>query len=232
MMATITGYTPESRYMQATILAVLLTAFSYAVGVMMGWTDSTYIASPMGLLEVFAVTTSYAGTWLCNTQNRFNYVLGVITTAAYSVLFYQQGATALAIFNLYLVFSLAYGWVRWGNDRNPLRVTDLKSKKSMAAYVLFGVSIFVLYYAIAGILGVGFAEISVVDVTLAAMFGVAQLLLDNKRRQTWLVWAVINVISIPYFIHLGYTLVAFQYIFFLINTYIGYKEWTRTMDPT
>ena len=204
-------------------LAVLLTALSYGVGLWAGWIVA------LNWLEVFAVFTSYSCTWLCTRQSRWNYPIGVITTAAYSLLFYQWGLIALAIFNLYLVFSLIYGWFRWGSDDNTRPVSRIPLKW-YAGYGAFGLAILGLFL-LANLLfnPTGLTALNPIDVGLAVVSGVAQLLLDNKKLETWAVWASTNIVSIPFFLHSGLTLVAFQYIFFLVNTVVGYIQWKKTM---
>jgi nicotinamide mononucleotide transporter len=75
----------------------------------------------------------------------------------------------------------------------------------------------------------GIAELNPIDVGLAVARGVAQLMLDNKKLENWSLWAIIDIVSIPFFMHSGLTLVAFQYVFFLANTVIGHVQWKRTM---
>lgn len=74
------------------------------------------------------------------------------------------------------------------------------------------------------------SELNQIDVGLAVASGVAQLMLDNKKLDNWTVWAGINTVSIPFFLHNGLTLVAFQYIFFLGNTVIGHIQWKKSMN--
>lgn len=204
-------------------LAIVLTTISYTIGMWAGW------ITELNWLEVFAVFTSYSCTWLCTRQSRWNYPIGVITTGAYSVLFWQWGMVALAIFNLYLVFSLIYGWFRWGNDSNTRPVTRIPVKW-YAGYGMVGLVILGLFL-LANILfnPAGVSALNPIDVGLAVASGVAQLMLDNKKLENWTVWAGINIVSIPFFLHSGLTLVAFQYIFFLMNTVIGHVQWKKTM---
>lgn len=205
-------------------LAVLLTALSYGVGLWAGW------IVVLNWLEVFAVFTSYSCTWLCTRQSRWNYPIGVITTAAYSVLFWQWGMIALAIFNLYLVFSLFYGWFRWGNDEVTRPVTRIPLKW-YTGYGAIGLVILGLFLLVNILFNpTGLSALNPIDVGLAVASGVAQLMLDNKKLENWTLWAGINVISIPFFLHSGLTLVAFQYIFFLMNTVIGHIQWKKTME--
>lgn len=205
-------------------LAVLLTALSYGIGLWAGWIVA------LNWLEVFAVFTSYSCTWLCTRQSRWNYPIGVITTAAYSVLFWQWGMIALAIFNLYLVFSLFYGWFRWGDDKVTRPVTRIPLKW-YTGYGAIGLVILGLFLLVNILFNpTGLSALNPIDVGLAVASGVAQLMLDNKKLENWTLWAGINVISIPFFLHSGLTLVAFQYIFFLINTVIGHIQWKKTME--
>jgi len=208
---------------ESIVLAVLLTALSYGVGLAFGWIVT------LNWLEVFAVFTSYSCTWLCTRQSRWNYPVGVVTTAAYSLLFYQWGLIALAIFNLYLVFSLIYGWFRWGPDGKTKPVSTIPVKW-YAGYGAVGLVILGLFL-LANILfnPAGLVGLNPIDVGLAVASGIAQLMLDNKKLENWTLWAMINIVSIPFFIMNGLTLVAFQYIFFLANTFIARKTWKHSM---
>lgn len=210
--------------LESITLAAVLTALSYGIGLWMGWIVA------LNWLEVFAVFTSYSCTWLCTRQSRWNYPIGIITTAAYSILFYQWGMLALAVFNLYLVFSLIYGWFRWGPDKDTRPVTNIEFKW-YAGYGAVGLVILGLFL-LANILfnPTGIADLNPIDVGLAVASGVAQLMLDNKKLPTWTVWAGVNIVSIPFFLTSGLTLVAFQYIFFLANTVIGHIQWSKSME--
>lgn len=204
-------------------LAIVLTALSYIVGLWAGW------ITELNWLEVFAVATSYSCTWLCTRQSRWNYPIGVITTAAYSILFYQWGMIALAVFNLYLVFSLIYGWFRWGSDDNTRPVSRIPLQW-YPAYGGIGLAILALFLLINFMFNpTGISGLNPIDVGLAVASGIAQLMLDNKKLENWTIWAGINIVSIPFFLSNGLTLVAFQYIFFLINTVIGHVQWKKTM---
>ena len=208
---------------QGIALGIVLTALSFLVGFEAGW------ITEVNWLEVFAVFTSYVCTWMCSIQTRENYIWGVITTATYSVLFWQWQMPALALFNLYLVFSLAYGWYRWGSDDNPRPVTNVEP----VWYLGYGAAGLVILglFLLANLIfnPAGIASLNPVDVGLAVASGVAQLLLDNKKLQNWFAWAGINVVSIPFYAYSGLYLVAFQYIFFLANNVIAYRMWKNTM---
>lgn len=205
-------------------IGLVLTALSYVVGIAFGWLAT----SALNWLEVFAVFTSYSATYLCVKERRINYPIGVISSAAYAVLFIQNGLLASAILNAYLVPTLLYGWIRWRKDDNTRPVTHVRLGRLP---VYLGVAL--TGYAGAALLSqnLGGAMAWTDSVILAATI-LAQFLLDNKKLENWIVWALVNVFAIYTYATSGLPLVAFQYVFFLMNTVYGYISWRRSMHLT
>ena len=205
-------------------IGLVLTALSYLVGISFGWLAAT----SLNWLEVFAVFTSYSSTYLCVKERRINYPIGVISSAAYAVLFVQNGLLASAILNAYLVPTLLYGWIRWRKDDNTRPVTHVRLARLP---IYLGVAL--AGYAGAALLSqrLGGAMAWTDSVILAATI-LAQFLLDNKKLENWIVWALVNVFAIYTYATSGLPLVAFQYVFFLMNTVYGYITWRRSMRAT
>lgn len=204
----------------ATILGIVLTALSYGIAYMVGW-DVQF-----SWLEVIALSTSYSCTWLCVVQSRLNYLLGTVSVVLYSALFLQNGFTALAVFNLYLVGSLIYGFFRWRKDSNPRLVTSLGFDKWTVGYATIGVTIAAVCIAVNIVYPNTFAPM---DIIITALSGMAQTMLDNKRLENWYIWLVVNLISIYAFYNAEMYLVLLQYVFFTVNVFIGYTSWKRSM---
>jgi len=202
------------------ILGIVLTALSYAVAYAMSW-DVTF-----NWLDATAVATSYSCTWLCVVQSRLNYLIGAVSVALYSALFFRDGYNALACFNLYMVGSLVYGYFRWGKDSRPRLVTSLRFDGWTLIYVAIGVSIAVACMLVNQYFPGTFAPM---DIWITALSGVAQALLDNKRLQNWPTWLLVNLLSMWAFYHAGMYIVLLQYVMFTINVFIGYTSWKRSM---
>jgi nicotinamide mononucleotide transporter len=224
-MSTLTTNSRENQnrnVLESIIIGVVLTLLSYFVGVKAHWLTATSI----NWLEVFAVFTSYSSTYLCVTQRRLNYPMGAISSAAYAYLFWKSGLLASTVLNAYLVPTLIYGWLRWRKDDNTRPVTHIKLKWLP------------VYIAIAGLGYTGAAMLSSrlgghmawTDSIILAGTILAQFLLDNKKLENWLVWAVVNVFAIYTYATTGLPLVAFQYVFFLANTIYGYIIWNRSKN--
>lgn len=212
--------TIDKNLLIALILGSAITAICFPFAYIMN------LQFEVSTLELAAVWTSFVCTILCVTQNRINFVFGIMSTFLYSILFWEAGLLALSVFNGILVLSLFYGYWRWGPDGKPIPVTNI-TKNSIVGYVAFSLFIGAL---MTGIFRVMEAEVMQLDIAIAGISATAQLMLDNKKRQTWIVWAVVNVFSIFLFYQQALYMVMFQYMFFLGNTVVAYIQWTKTME--
>ncbi|GIG20429.1 hypothetical protein Cch01nite_11530 [Cellulomonas chitinilytica] len=204
----------------AVVAAALLTAASYGLGLAAGW------VTRVEWLEALAVATSYASTALCIFQRRFNYVFGAVSTALYAVLFFRHGLVASAFLNVYLTPQLAYGWVRWRRDDRTRPVTWLSAdRKWVPAYV--GVTV-VAYLVAAWLVGVLDGQLAWADSAILAGSILAQLLLDNKRIETWFVWIAVNVIAIWTYFTAGLVVAGVQYVIFIGTAVLGFAAWLRS----
>ena len=219
-----TGVIFMKHFLYSLVLAVVLTGVSYLVAFYAGWGLSNDLA-----LEVFAVFTSYSCTYLCVKQSRWNYPIGMITTAAYAYLFYLNGLYSSAVLNAYLVPYLIYGWYRWGPDEDTRPVTHLAVDWWLPVY--FGVTVGT-YYILSSIASYMGASLAGWDAVILTGSILAQFMLDNKKLENWYVWAIVDIIAIYVYMDSGLYLVALQYVFFLGNTAWGYYDWRKTMRRT
>lgn len=203
-------------------IAALATVLSYTIGMSFGWIDA------VNFLEAAAVFTSYSCTWLCVKERRINYPIGALSTLLYCILFWQAGLVASAVLNAYLTLSLVYGWFRWGRDTETRPVEHVKAKMIPVYLAVTGVA-YLIGVALATSLGGTFVWTDTVILVLTIL---AQFLLDNKKLETWAVWAVVNVFAIYLYFHTGLFIVGVQYIFFLANTLYGWYAWNKSRKTT
>ena len=203
-------------------IGIFLTLLSYIVGALAGWV----LLTTLNWLEVFAVFTSYSCTYLCVKERRINYPIGAVSSAAYALLFLQNGLFASAILNAYLVPTLIYGWIRWRKDTNTRPVTHV-SLKMIPIYL----GIALIGYAGAALISQSLGgAMAWTDSLILAGTILAQFLLDNKKLENWIIWALVNIFAIYTYATSGLPLVAFQYVFFLANTVYGYLIWKGTLN--
>jgi nicotinamide mononucleotide transporter len=200
------------------VLGTVLTVLSYGIGMKFNW------ITELNWLEVFSVYTSYVCTILCVLQSRTNYIWGVVSVIALSVLFYQSNLYSSMVLNIYLIPTLIWGWFRWRSDEEPRPVTFV-GKFWWPVYLFVTVSVWYVLIQISEYMG---AVQAPMDSFILAASILAQFLLDQKKLENWIVWAIINVVAIKNYMDAGLALVAFQYVFFLLNTVWGFVMWNKT----
>lgn len=222
-MGTVVNRGPATRnIVEGLILGVVLTVLSYFVGTQAGWIES------VNLLEAFAVFTSYWCTYLCVKERRVNYPLGAVSNVAYAILFIQGGLLASAALTAFLAPYLVYGWFRWGKDKAARPVTRVEPKMIP---VYLGVTA-LGYIGVQAILTSLGTTLPLLDTGILVLSLLAQLLLDNKKIETWGVWVIVNVLAIYTYFTAGLFLVSFQYLFFLANTLYGAYCWNRSKNAS
>lgn len=212
----------QKDYGVSAIVALVLTGISYLVGMWAGW------ITEINWLEVFAVFTSYSCTYLCVKQRRWNYPIGALSTIAYSLLFWQADLLASVVLNAWLTIQLVYGWIRWRADDDARPVSRM-TLKSVPAYILSTGLFYLGAWSLVTLCGGSMAGWDTIILVASIL---AQFLLDNKKIETWIVWAVVNVTAIYVYSKAGLNLVAFQYVFFLLNTIYGYVQWKNNSRPS
>lgn len=210
----------KANLIQAVAIGVIITAFSYLVGAYMGWVPV------VNWLEVAAVFLSYGATFLCVVERRANYPIGAVANGLYSVLFFQYGLLASSIVTGYLTFALIYGWIRWKGDENTKPVGRVELKY-VPLYLLATAAFYLGALAVVTWAG---GTLAMTDTAILIGTILAQFLLDNKRIENWFVWMGVNVFAIYTYASAGLALAAFQYVFFLANTFYGLYMWKRAKD--
>lgn len=208
---------PTRNIIEGAVIGFILTGLSYIVALHFGW------VSGLDPVEVFAVFTSYMSTYLCVVERRANYPIGAISNAAYCVLFASFGLVGSSIVTGYLTFSLLYGWFRWKSDEETRPITNLELKW-LPAYLAVAAVAFVGALYLYPLFG---QPVVWTDAVILVASVIAQLLLDNKKIETWGVWIVVNVFAIYTYGTAGIALAAFQYVFFLLNAFYGYYVWRQ-----
>lgn len=209
-------------FLVSLVVASVLTAFSYAVGLHFGWITT------IPWLELSSVFTSYSCTYLCVRESKWNFPMGIVSVVLLGFLFYDIQLYSSMVLSLYLVPVLVVGWWKWNNGGVELPVTNitLRSWKTVA-FLLLSSATYLLLWSITAYLG---AKLSATDSAILLLSIVAQYLLTIKKIENWFVWFLVNNLAIYTYFSAEAYLVGIQYIFFLANTLYGYYSWNRSAN--
>lgn len=208
-------------YTQAVLVTVIMTVLTFAGGLLIGWIT----VDTLNWFEVAAVATSYGCTWLMYHQKRFSYLIAVVTTALYCVVFFQAGLVASMILQVYLLPTVIFGFFRWRSDANPKPVQKFRIKLA-PVYALVVAAFYAGAYFITDAFGGSMAPL---DSAILIGTILAQFLLDNKVLGNWWVWIVVDIISIYVYFSQGLYFVGVQYVFFLVGAFYGFYQWRKSL---
>lgn len=178
-------------------------------------------------IEIVAVSTGIAYIFLSVKQNIWCWLFGIVSSGLYLMVFFSSKIYADMALQAYYVAMGVYGWIHWArvdevDKKGELPVTRLNKKRTAT---LSGITLF-LFFAIALFL-IKFTDSPVpwVDAFTTSLSFTATYMLARKILEHWLIWVVVNVVSIGLYFYRGLYPSIILFAFLTILAVIGYFEW-------
>ena len=165
--------------------------------------------------------------WLEYKANIWLWVVGAIMPVVHGALYLSSGIYADAAMQLYYVAAGIYGLVVW--SRRPKRQGEGKIRHTPKRWVLPLMAVYaVLHVAIYFIL-TEFTDsrVPILDSMSTALSIVAMWMLSRKLVEQWLVWLVVDMISVGLYIYKGIPITAGLYTLYCALAVAGYVRWYR-----
>lgn len=183
---------------------------------------------PFTPTEDLAFITGALCVWLTVKENIWNWPIGIANNIFFFVLFLEQklwGDMTLQIMFAILGFLGWYMWLFGGRGHTKLQISRTPG------YVVVILTIIGLGATTGGTYYFKSIEDSapLLDALITAMSLIAQFMLTKKYIENWMVWIVMDVISIGLYIHKGLYLTAALYAIFIGMCFAGLKEWRETL---
>jgi nicotinamide mononucleotide transporter len=175
-------------------------------------------------LEAVSFATGAMAVWLTVKENIWNFPIGIINTAAYSVVFFQARLYGDASLNVLYCGLGVMGWYLWlhgGERRSALQVSRAGSSELGQVAAVVAVSTLLLWKTLHFVGG----SASFWDAATTSLSLGAQWLLNRKRIENWHIWIVADAIYVPLYVSRGLNLTAVLYAVFLVMAVIGLIRW-------
>lgn len=181
------------------------------------------------LLQCVGTALGLIYLWLEYKANIWLWVVGAIMPVVHGVLYLTNGIYADAAMQLYYVAAGVYGLVVW--KRQPKKSEDGKIRHTPKEWVLPLVSVYaVLHVAIYFILDYIGSTVSFLDSMSTAMCIVAMWMLSRKLVEQWLVWLVVDMISVGLYFYKDMPITAGLYTIYCILAIAGYLRWRKQVE--
>lgn len=179
------------------------------------------------LLQIVGTLLGLLYLWLEYKANIWVWIIGAIMPLVHGVLYLTSGIYADAAMQLYYVAAGIYGLVVW--RRAPKKKDDGIIKHTPRSwYLRLAVVYAVLHVAIYFFLTeCTDSRVPVFDSMSTALSIVAMWMLSRKLVEQWLVWLVVDMISVGLYIYKGIPITAALYTLYCILAIVGYLRWRR-----
>ena len=181
----------------------------------------------MSAWEMLAVALAVAYLLLAVRQNRLCWVAALLSTAIYTLLFWQVQLMMQSALNVYYMAMAVYGWWHWRHGsatHSQLPVTRWPWQSHLLA-----LSVIVACTLVSGILLDRHTDAAWPFLDSLITWGavITTWMVARKVLENWAYWMVINALAVWLFIDRGMFLTAALHTFYLIVSVFGWISWQR-----
>lgn len=179
--------------------------------------------SAMSLLEAIAVILAIAYVILAARQNIWCWLCAFVSTAIYSVIFWEVNLPFQVALNIYYVAMAAYGFWQWRNggetDRPVTSMTGLQH-----ALMFTGTAVFTLVCVnLVQFYTQGHFLVADAFVTVASVL--TTVLVAHKKRENWLYWMAINAVACWLYWQVELFLTSLLFFAYIALAVYGWMQW-------
>lgn len=191
--------------------------------VVFSWFTNNYIeflGTVFGLIYIF----------FSIKQNILLWPVGIITSALYIyVFFYSKFYADMSLQVYYLIISF-YGWYSWlhgknkNSETNQIQIINTTKKLGFILIVItFGLFIFIAFI----LKNYTDSPLPYWDSFTTSASIVATWMLTKKYIDQWLIWIIVDAVSLCLYIYKGLYSTSFLFLVYTILAIIGYFEWKK-----
>lgn len=182
------------------------------------------------IVEIIGTLSGLLFLYLEIKQNKWLWPVGLLTSVMYIYVFFVAKLYADMSLQFYYVFISIYGWILWSRGKSQqekeLPVVRLNMRLSLKLIVAS-----IAIYALIAFILVNFTDGSVPywDAFTTALSIVATWMLARKILEQWLVWIVVNSVSLGLYIYKDLNFTAVLFFFYTTMAVVGYLQWKKDM---
>lgn len=184
----------------------------------------------MNPLEIAGFVLGFANIVLLIRRSVWNFPVAMAMVTCIGFVLFEARLYAETGLQVFFFVVNAWGWWLWtrakgADDAVPVRWMAWPARIGWAAATA----------AISVALGLSLARwtdaaLPMADSAVTGMSIAAQLLLSFRRIENWVLWIVIDIVSIALYVNRELPLLAVLYAGFLVLSVVGLRAWTRASN--
>lgn len=183
--------------------------------------------------ELIAAGLGFIAISLQIKQNVWYWLVSIIMVTMYIYIYIDARLYADMSLQVYFLVISFYGWYMWlyGNKQNQHR-SELKvsSVSGEMIPILSGITLFLFFFIAWVLISFTNSDLPYWDSFTTALSFVATWMLARKVLENWLVWIVVDAVSVGIYIYKGLYPTAVLFLFLTVLAFVGYRKWKRDMS--
>jgi len=183
--------------------------------------------------EIVAAALGFVAIYLQIRQNIWYWLVSIIMVSMYIYIYIDARLYADMSLQVYYLIISFYGWYMWlfgktvDHHRTALHVCRTSQN---LRFILLMISV-VLFFVIAWFL-IHFtnSDLPYWDSFTTSLSFVATWMLARKKIENWLIWIIVDAVSVGIYIYKSLYPTALLFLFLTILAWVGYKQWQKDME--
>ena len=183
----------------------------------------------MSAFEIVAAVITTASIWLGTRQNIWYYPTGLVALVMYTWVYFDAKLYAESVLQVVCFGLMVYGWYEWLHG--GAHKTELPVSRTPRWAWIAGMAVGVAGSAQVIAFQLRFTDNPnpYVDSSLFVFSLVAQWMTARKWIENWVLWVVINTISVPLYVVRGLYPTAVLYVVLWLLAIVGYVQWRKAL---
>lgn len=181
----------------------------------------------MKIIEFIGFIIGIICVYLNIKEKPLGWLFSCVSIICYFIIFYNSKVYANAGLQVFFLIVSINGYLNWTTKNNATDVLIISKSSTQQLMV----SLFTVCFLF-GIL-IGFlkqytdSDVPVLDAFTTALSIVAQVMLGKKKLENWILWILVDAISVGLYFYKGLYLTTLLYSIFTILAILGYIEWRK-----
>ncbi|MBR4883116.1 MAG: nicotinamide mononucleotide transporter, partial [Bacteroidales bacterium] len=179
------------------------------------------------VLELFGVVFGFIYLYLEIMHKKGMWIIGLLMAAVYAVVYFQQGVYASMGFQVYYILVSIYGFFQWQRDKTGTK--DILYRKIPLKILAGSALIYIAAtYTMVMVLGKTTDDpVPWIDASVTVMSAIATFWLSKSYKEQWLMWLIVNALTVAMAIKLGLYPTAVLYTVNAAASVYGYFHWGK-----
>ena len=182
--------------------------------------------------EIIAAGLGFIAIFLQIKQNVWYWLVSIIMVSMYIYIYIDVRLYADMSLQVYYLIISFYGWYMWlyGEKLNDHKTQLSVSTISQTLLVILTIISIVLFFIIAWIL-LHFtnSDLPYWDSFTTSLSFVATWMLARKKIENWLIWIVVDAVSVGIYLYKELYPTAVLFLFLTLLAFVGYSKWKKDL---